>query len=115
VPLSDGAGAKQSGEPYGTNYAGCYVVNANNSQRPEIVDISRRPIIEESEIYSGLYVYVAITLYPYASNGRKGVGFSLGPVLKYKDGEPMGGKLRAVDVFAGLFNEHVEPDAPPWK
>ena len=40
------------------------------------------PIINQSEVYSGMYGRVNVTFYPYVFGGKKGIGCGLGPVQK---------------------------------
>lgn len=50
-PLRDGDIEKPDDEAY----ANAYFVNANSSTAPGVVDADRQPIIERSEVYSGVY------------------------------------------------------------
>lgn len=81
-------------------YAGCYFVNANSASAPGIVDAGRQPIIDRSEVYSGVYGRASINFYAFNSNGNKGIACGLNNLQKMKDGEPLGGKSRAEDDFA---------------
>ena len=58
---------------------------------PEVVDRSGNPVINQSEVYSGCYALVNVEFFPYNFNNKKGVGCSLGPVKKMRDGEPLAG------------------------
>ena len=52
VPLRDGdAECAEKGE----EYAGHWFLNASSTRRPQIVDINRNDIWEESDVYSGCY------------------------------------------------------------
>ena len=50
LPLRDGDTERDD-----DNYAGCYFINANSKTAPQIVDKSVRPILDRSEVYSGVY------------------------------------------------------------
>ena len=55
VPLRDGdAECAEKGE----EYAGHWFLNASSTRRPQIVDINRNDIWEESDVYSGCYARV---------------------------------------------------------
>ena len=86
--------------PDDTSYAGCYFINANSSAAPGIVDADRQPILDRSEVYSGVYGRASISLYAFNSNGNRGIACGLNNLQKIKDGEPLGGKSRAEDDFA---------------
>ena len=49
---------------------------------PEVVDRMGNPIINQSEVYSGMYGRVNVTFYPYMFGGKKGIGCGLGPVCR---------------------------------
>ena len=96
TPLRDGDLERPDDEAY----RGCYFINANSATAPGIVDADRQPIIERSEIYSGVYARASINLYAFNSNGNKGIACGLNNLQKIRDGEPLGGKSRAEDDFA---------------
>lgn len=99
VPIRDGDGLKpQSGEPYGPECKGHWVIACSSKQKQEIVDINMSPIIDQTQVYSGMYGRVNINFYPY-NNRKKGIGAGLGPVQKLRDGEPLGGRMTAEAAF----------------
>lgn len=65
-----------------------------------MVDANRQPIIERSELYSGVIGRASINFYAFNSNGNKGIACGLNNLQKLRDGEPLGGKSRAEDDFA---------------
>ena len=81
-------------------YANSYFINANSAATPGIVAADRQPIIDRSEVYSGVYGRASINFYAFNSNGNKGIACGLNNLQKIKDGEPLGGKSRAEDDFA---------------
>ena len=60
-------------------YKDSYFVNANSTTKPEVVDAALNPIIETSEIYSGIYGRASITFYAFNNNGNKGIHPSVIP------------------------------------
>jgi hypothetical protein len=98
-PLHDGDGVKpNSGEPYGPECKGCYVLNVSckATQKPVVVDefgneISGPTTVcsNPSAVYSGCYGRASINFYGY-SNRRKGIGAGLLGIKKLSDGEPFG-------------------------
>ena len=103
TPIYDGDGVKPSdGTEFGAECKGHWVFTARSSADypPEVVDKMGNPIINQSEIYSGVYGRVNVTFFPYLYGGKKGIGCSLGPVMKLEDGEPLGGGApTAAQVF----------------
>ena len=95
TPLRDGDTERPDDEAY----ADAYFINANSASAPGIVDADRQPIIDRSEVYSGVYGRASINFYAFNSNGNKGIACGLNNLQKIKDGEPLGGKSRAEDDF----------------
>ena len=96
TPLRDGDAERPDDEAY----ADSYFINANSGTAPGIVDADRNPIIDRSEVYSGVYGRASINFYAFNSNGNKGIACGLNNLQKIRDGEPLGGKSRAEDDFA---------------
>lgn len=96
TPLRDG----DLERPDDAAYADSYFINANSASTPGIVDADRQPILERSEVYSGVYGRASINFYAFNSNGNKGIACGLNNLQKIADGEPLGGKFRAEDDFA---------------
>ena len=96
TPLRDGDAERPDDEAY----ADAYFINANSATAPGIVDVDRNPILDRSEVYSGVYGRASINFYAFNSNGNKGIACGLNNLQKIRDGEPLGGKSRAEDDFA---------------
>ena len=96
TPLRDGDAERPDDEAY----ANAYFVNANSATAPGIVDADRQPIIDTSEVYSGVYGRASINFYAFNSNGNKGIACGLNNLQKIRDGEPLGGKSRPEDDCA---------------
>lgn len=64
------------------------------------MDADRNPIIDRSEMYSGVKGRASINLYAYNINGNRGIACGLNNLQKISDGTPLGGKSRAEDDFA---------------
>lgn len=95
TPLRDG----DTERPDDETYKNCYFINANSTSAPGIVDADRNPILERSEVYSGVYGRASINFYAFNSNGNRGIACGLNNLQKIADGEPLGGKSRAEDDF----------------
>lgn len=95
-PLRDGDAERPNDEAYKDSY----FVNANSATAPGIVDAARNPILDHSEVYSGVYGRASINFYAFNSNGNRGIACGLNNLQKIADGEPLGGKSRAEDDFA---------------
>lgn len=96
TPLRDGDLERPDDEAY----ANSYFVNANSASAPGIVDADRQPIIERSEMHSGIYGRASINFYAFNVNGNHGIACDLNNLQKLRDGEPLGGKASAESDFA---------------
>jgi hypothetical protein len=100
LPLRDGDTEKDD-----PAYADSYFLNANSMTAPQIVDKNVEPILDRSEVYSGIYARVSLNFYTYNVNGNKGVAVGLGNIQKLKDGQPLGNRSTAVDDFDAIDND----------
>lgn len=101
TPLRDG----DTERPDDPAYANAYFINANSATAPGIVDADRQPVLDRSEVYSGVYGRASINFYAFNSNGNRGIACGLNNLQKIRDGEPLGGKSRAEDDFATEIDE----------
>lgn len=114
IPVYDGDGVRPSdGMPFGEECKGHWVFTASSKQAPEIVDLTMQKILNQTEIYSGIYARVSVRFFPYASNGKKGIGCGLGPVQKIEDGEPLGGRVSAASAFGDNVGYSPMPAQAP--
>ena len=101
TPLRDGDKERKGDEAY----AGSYFVNANSTTKPGVVDADRNPILDSSELYSGIIGRASINFYAFNSNGNRGIACGLNNIQKLSDGTPLGGHSRAEDDFADLDDD----------
>ena len=100
-PLRDGDVER----PDDAAYANAYFVNANATTAPGIVDADCNPILQRSEVYSGVYGRASISFYAFNSSGNKGIACGLNNLQKLRDGEPLGGHASAETDFATTADE----------
>ena len=81
-------------------YANAWFINANSTTKPGVVDADRNPILDSSELYSGIIGRASISFYAFNSNGNRGIACGLNNLQKLADGTPLGGHSRAEDDFA---------------
>lgn len=96
TPLRDGDAERPDDE----TYKDCYFINANSGTAPGVVDAGRNPILDRSEMYSGVKGRASINLYAYNVNGNRGITCGLNNLQKISDCTPLGGKSRAEDDFS---------------
>lgn len=95
TPLRDG----DIDRPDDSAYENTYFINANSTTAPGIVDADCNPVLNRSEVYSGVYGRASITFYAFNSNGNRGIACGLQNLQLIRDGEPLGGKASAESDF----------------
>ncbi|MGE4215143.1 MAG: DUF2815 family protein [Anaerotignaceae bacterium] len=107
--IYDGDGTRPSGEPFGEECKGHWVLTASSKQMPQAVHQSNiRVQLAETDIYSGMYARVTVNFFPYDSSGNRGVGCGLGNVMKTKDGEPLSGRNNAEGDFKSIAPQQTQ-------
>ena len=104
TPLRDG----DKERPGDDAYKNSWFVNANSTTKPGVVDADRNPILDTSELYSGIIGRASINFYAFNSNGNRGIACGLNNIQKLADGTPLGGHSRAEDDFADLDDDDDE-------
>ena len=101
LPLNDGD-VKDGDNKDGELCEGHFFVNAKCNDRPGILDRNRQPIVDEEEMYSGVWALVSVTFFPYDANGNKGVACGLNNLMKWKDDDHLGGRVSAEADFGDV-------------
>ena len=95
LPLRDGD-VEHAGDPA---YEGAMFVTASSKVAPGIVDANRQPIVDHSQVYSGVYGRASITFYAFSVDGDRGIACGLNNLQKIRDGEPLATRISAEDDF----------------
>lgn len=74
-------------------------VSSDENHRPGIIDKNRQKVLDQSEVYSGVWARVSLDAYAYAGDEKKGVTFGLGNVQVLGYGESLAGGIKAEDEF----------------
>ena len=103
-PLRDGD-ADREDDP---TYAGMWFMNASCLQKPGVRVLENGRVseaLDHEDFYSGCWGAVTISLFPYDSNGNRGVGAGLNNLIKTRDDERLAGGTSAEQDFADLADE----------
>lgn len=115
LPIKDGDSVKESdGTPYGEECKGHWVlsVNSGTDYPPKIVGPDLQPIMDATEVYSGMYGRIAVNFSPYNQSGNKGVGAYISTnVMKTRDGEALGAS--APDAGSDFGGAPAQPQPAP--
>lgn len=103
LPMRDG---DEKDDPV---FHGHYLINAKANTKPGVVDVYKKDITDPEAIYSGVWAYVSVNMFAFASAGNKGVACGLNNLMKAKDGEFLGGRSSAESDFADVEAD-VEDD-----
>lgn len=93
--------------PFGDNKGGVHV-GFKSGDKPGIVDADAEPIMDKSEVYSGMSARVSCRAFAY-DNESKGVAFFLINVQKLGDGERLSGNPSAEDDFKPTPGKKTTP------
>lgn len=89
---------------------GTWYISASNRNRPQVIDRSRSPIVEEDDIvYGGCYVNALVRFWFQDNQFGKRVNASLEAVQFYKDGERFGAAPVDVDEVFAVIDDN-DPD-----
>lgn len=103
IPIHDGDGPRPSdGMPFGPECKGHWVMTASSNRQQAVVDLNLNPILDQTQVYSGMYARVNVNFFAYNASGKKGIGCGLGPVQKLEDGEPLGGGISVEQAFGSV-------------
>lgn len=104
MPLRDGDEKENDDEVY----SGHFYVNAKSTTRPGVIDKNKTPIVDEDEVYSGVWAIVSVTFFGYDVSGNRGIACGLNNIMKFKDGDRLGGRVSAESDFADIDMEDDE-------
>ena len=104
TPLRDGDKEKKN-DPV---YKNCWFINAKSTSKPGVVDAYKQPILDASELYSGIIGRASVSFYAYNVNGSRGIAAGLNHIQKLHDGTPLGGHGRPEDDFDDLDGEEED-------
>ena len=113
ICVHDGDGVRPSdGMPYGPECRGCWVLTAScKADRPPfVVDTNVQPIIDPTQVYSGMWGNVSVSFFAYNNAGKRGIGCGLNGLQKVRDDEALGNRVTAQDAFQAVAG--VAPAAP---
>lgn len=116
ICVHDGDGPRPSdGTPYGPECKGCWVITATSkvTQPPFVVDAQVQPIIDPTQVYSGMWGNVSVSFFAYNNAGKRGIGCGLNGLQKVRDDEPLGNRVTAQDAFQAVGTAPAAAPAAP--
>lgn len=93
----------KSGEPWGDECKGCYVLRTSCNNKPDVVDEFGNKALDASKFYAGCYCYFSVAFAAYDTKGNKGIGSFLNCVMFAQDGDPLEARASAKDDFASII------------
>lgn len=110
LPIRDGDKPKRNNKTkqmeVKPEHKGMWVMKASSSgefQRPHIASVDAEvPLQNESELYPGCYARAYLTAHAYEFADKNGVKFLLDGVQFIRDGEPLGSRKSATEMFGSM-------------
>lgn len=116
ICVHDGDGVRPSdGMNFGPECRGCWVFTAScKADRPPfVVDAQVQPIIDPTQVYSGMWGNVSVSFFAYNNAGKRGIGCGLNGLQKVRDDEALGNRVTAQDAFQAVGAAPAAPAAAP--
>ena len=107
MPWRKGEEYEENGFPF--DREGSYFMSFSSKEQPGCVNRKAKPI-DPKEIYSGCIVRVTYGVWPYDTDGNKGVTLFLNNVQKVRDGDRLAGRPDAEDDFDAVEGEDGEEE-----
>lgn len=85
-------------------------IRSSEQYKPGVVDKDLQPVVDQSEVYGGVYARVSMSAYAFAIQGNKGISFGLNSVQVLGYGDPLGA---AREDAAEVFNDEFEDEDAP--
>lgn len=108
MPWRDASDYEEYGEPF-TN-EGSIMINFKSNTAPGIVDRRAKPIMDRKEIYAGCKMRVSFGVWPYDTDGSRGVTLLLNNVQKTGDGPKLAGRVDAEEEFESIDGDADSDD-----
>lgn len=105
-PIRDGDKEK----PDDPTYENMLFARATAKVRPQLVGPRLTPITNEDDFYPGCYARAEVIAYWFEKAGNKGVGLSVTSIQKTRDGEPLGGRRNAAEIFDVIGDADEDDD-----
>ena len=108
MPWRDASDYEEYGAPFDAE--GSVMINFKSNTAPGIVDKRAKPLMDRKEIYSGCKMRVSFGVWPYDTDGSKGVTLLLNNVQKAGDGPKLAGRADAEEEFESIDGDDDSDD-----
>jgi hypothetical protein len=108
MPWRDATEYEEYGAPFDVD--GSLMINFKSNTAPGIVDKRAAVIMDRKQIYPGCKMRVSFGVWPYDTDGSKGVTLLLNNVQKAGDGPKLAGRLDAEEEFESLAGDEDSED-----
>ena len=89
-------------DKYSGYEAGATFVTFKSQNRPGIVDVNVKAVIDPGKIYAGVWAIVHTNAYAYENKGNRGVAFGLEHIQIVRDDEPLDGRTKVDSAFKAI-------------
>lgn len=97
MPWRPGSDYEEYGEPFSDE--GAVFISLSSRNAPGVVNSKAKQILNQNEIYSGMFARASCGVWAYDTKGNKGVTLLLNNVQKTGEGERLSGRMDAEEEF----------------
>lgn len=108
MPWRDATDYEEYGAPF--DVEGSLMINFKSTSQPGVVNKRAQPIMAEKEVYAGCKMRVSFGVWPYDTDGSKGVTLLLNNCQKAGDGPKLAGRADAEDEFDSIDGDDGSDD-----
>lgn len=108
MPWRDADDYAEYGEPFTDD--GAVMINFKSTTAPGVVDRKARDIMNQRDVYPGCKMRVSFGIWPYDSDGSKGITLLLNNAQKTGDGKKLAGRPEASEEFGAVDGDDDDGD-----
>lgn len=108
VPWRDADDYAEYGEPFTDE--GAVMINFKSTTAPGVVDRRARDIMNQKDVYAGCKMRVSFGIWPYDTDGSKGITLLLNNAQKTGEGKKLAGRADASEEFDTVDGDDDDGD-----
>lgn len=102
LPIHDGDDKESRGNRGSEFDKMWYFSSTNARNQPGVVDRDKQPIVDDDEVYSGIWAYLHVTFHAFNRRGTRGIRCNLNHLMKFKDDDRLDGRKSVDEAFEDL-------------
>lgn len=110
MPWREASDYGDEGYGFPFDQEGAFMISFSSKDAPGVVDKRAKPLMKQTDFYSGCKARVTYGVWAYDNEGNRGVTLFLNNVQKVADGERLSGRPDAEDDFSAVEGEDGSDD-----